>query len=169
VEKAGFPVVSPDGTWLAYLRTSRGRGTIWLRNLSQKAIPDRPVTPPDYDVEEMTFLPRGTLIFSASTSNFSSGLYILGESGVIHSLVRAEARFPAVSPDGNWLTYSRLQGGVWNLWIRDLRRGTSRRLTDEDCNHVSPLWEPDSKTLIYASDCGRALWFTALHRRQVVP
>jgi Tol biopolymer transport system component len=28
---------------------------------------------------------------------------------------------------------------------------------------ISPAWSPDSKTLVYASDCERALWFTALH------
>jgi hypothetical protein len=27
----------------------------------------------------------------------------------------------------------------------------------------------DSKTLLYSTDCGRSLWFTAIARRRVIP
>jgi Tol biopolymer transport system component len=80
-----------------------------------------------------------------------------------------EARYPAVSPDGRWLAYSHLEGSSWHLWLRDLNEGQTRRLSDADCNNIQPAWEADSKTVVYASDCGRGLWFTQLVRRRVIP
>jgi hypothetical protein len=32
---------------------------------------------------------------------------------------------------------------------------------------VEPNWARDPKALIYAGDCGRALWFTALCLRRI--
>jgi Tol biopolymer transport system component len=80
-----------------------------------------------------------------------------------------DARYPAASPDGHWLAYSLFHSGAWNLWLLDRVTGNKRRLTETDCNQIEPSWEADSKTLLYASDCGRALWFTAICRRRVIP
>ena len=66
-----------------------------------------------------------------------------------------------------WLAYSKFQDGNWNLWLRDLISGQTTRLTNAACNAVEPAWASDSKTVVYASDCGRALWFTALCRRHI--
>ena len=67
------------------------------------------------------------------------------------------------------MAYSHLEHGVWNLWIRDRQTGTTRRVADVPCNQVEPSWEADSKTVVYANDCARSLWFTAIARRRVIP
>lgn len=169
VNNAEFPVGSATGAWLAYVRSTKGTARVWVRSLAQGSIADRPFTPPQLDVEEMTFLPDGSLIFSAATKDGASKLYRVNEYGVVNLLGNETARYPAASPDGHWLAYSKLNGGVWNLWLQDLNSGSAHQLTDADCNDIAPAWQSDSKTLIYASDCGRALWFTALYRRKVVP
>ena len=115
----------------------------------------------------MTFLPNGSLIFSADLNGRRPGLFLVDHDGSISPLDPEEARYPAASPDGHWLAFSKLQSGNWNLWLRDLRNGQTSRLTHADCNNVEPTWDSDSKTLVYASDCGRALWFTALCRRRI--
>ena len=81
----------------------------------------------------------------------------------------ADARYPAISPDGRWLAYSHIENGVWNLWLMDIETGAKRRIADVPCNQVQPSWEGDSKTLLYGTDCGRAVWFTAVARRSVLP
>jgi hypothetical protein len=164
---AESPVASPNGKWLAYLREEHGRDSIWLRTLDQPGSRDTALTPPEFDVLEMSFFPNGSLIFSAQANGGSSGLFLVDQAGTISSLGPEEARYPAVSPDGRWLAFSELQSGNWHLWLRDLHGGQISRLTQADCNNVEPNWAPDSKTLIYASDCGRALWFTALCRRRI--
>jgi Tol biopolymer transport system component len=67
------------------------------------------------------------------------------------------------------MAYSHFEQGAWNLWIRDQRTGVTRRIADEPCNQIQPSWESDSKTLLYSTDCGRSLWFTAVARRIVIP
>ncbi len=55
------------------------------------------------------------------------------------------------------------------MYLLNLEAGASTRVSEVPCNQLDPAWESDSKTLLYGSDCGRALWFTALARRQVLP
>ena len=169
VDDAEFPVASSDGKRLAFLREDHGRARMWVRALDQPASEDKPLTPPGLDVLEMAFLPDDGLVFAATSGNGRPELYLVNVAGKLSPLLTEEARYPAISPDGRWLAYSRLQRGNWNLWIREMHTGETRRITNADCNSVGPSWEVDSRTLVYASDCGRALWFTALCRRQVLP
>jgi hypothetical protein len=162
------PVISFDSRWIAFLREDRGRARIWVRALDREDTPARLVTPPEFDVLELSFLPNGSLIFSANATGYSS-LYVTESDGSIHTLGINEARYPTVSPDGRWLAYSKLQSGNWNLWVRDLSNEQTDRLTHAECNDTEPAWEADSKTLVYASDCGRGLWLSALCRRRVRP
>jgi hypothetical protein len=166
IHQAESPVTSFDGRWLAFLREDHGRARIWIHALDQPDV-DKPLTPPELNVLEMSFLPKGELIFSALSSS-RPGLFVVDRVGGIRPLDVGETRYPSVSPNGNWLAYSQLQGGTWNLWLRNLSNGQTRRLTNAACNTTEPAWTADSQTLIYASDCGRALWFSALCRRRII-
>jgi Tol biopolymer transport system component len=84
-------------------------------------------------------------------------------------LALGETRYPALSPDGRWMAYSHLDHGAWNLWLRDQGSGAIRRIADVPCNQIEPAWVGGSKTLLYGTDCGRSLWFTAVARRRVIP
>jgi Glycosyltransferase family 87/WD40-like Beta Propeller Repeat len=168
IREAESPVVSVDGQWLAFLREDHGRARIWLHALDQPNNADRPLTPTDLNVFEMAFLPGGTLVFSA-VSEGRPRLFTTDRSGNIRSLGISEARYPSASPDGHWLAYSRLDSGNWNLWLHNLDTGKTQRLTHAACNNIESVWTADSRTLIYASDCGRSLWFTALCRRRIFP
>jgi hypothetical protein len=169
VSNAEFPVASPDGRWLAYLRSNQGKAAVWLRKLTTPRESDVQVTPSQFDVEEMTFLADGSLIVAAAQNGHPSSLYLADLRSGIQDLHISNARYPAASSDGSWLAFSQLDRGVWNLWLKDLRTGSVRSITNGACNNISPAWFSDSKTLVYASDCERALWFTSLHRLKVVP
>jgi hypothetical protein len=169
IQQAESPVASPDGRWLAYLREDHGRARIWVRALSSNSNNlDRPVTPTEFNVLEMSFLPEGTFIFAADRAGHPA-LFITDQKSAVESLNMDNARYPSVSPDGHWLAYSQLQNGNWNLWLRNLNNGRKERLTHAECNDTEPSWTQDSRTLIYASDCGRGLWLSALCRRRVMP
>ncbi|WP_433972545.1 glycosyltransferase 87 family protein [Tunturiibacter lichenicola] len=167
IHQAESPVASPNGRWLAFLREEHGRNRIWLRVLDKPGSADRILTPVALNVSEMSFLPNGSLIFSAEPNGGHPALFLVDQVGSISSLGPEESRYPAVSPDGHWLAYSKLVGGNWHLQLRNLNNGQTDTLTQADCNNVEPAWPPDSKTLIYGSDCGRALWFYALCRRPI--
>lgn len=169
VQDAESPALSQGGRWLAYLRAVKGENTLWLHSAGDAQRADVAVTGPGLNVEEVTFLPDDSLMFAAAKAGRHSALYAVSLGAPIQLVDETEIRFPSASPDGQWLAYSQMEDGVWNLWVRNLRTQASRRITAHDCNDISPAWEPDSKTLLYASDCGRAFWFTALYRRQIIP
>ena len=167
VSDAEAPIASTDEKYVAYLRSTRGRSRIWLRSSNGVGLPDVPLTPPGLNVSEMSFAANDSLIFAAADDGQPFELFSVDLEGHLRPLPLGEARYPAVSPDAHWLAYSQLAHGYWNLWLSDLRSGGLRRITDEPCNDVSPAWSGDSHDLIFASDCGRALWFTALRRQSL--
>jgi hypothetical protein len=168
IPNAESPVASFDGRWLAFIREDRGRARIWVTDLHAPNNPGRAVTKIDLNVLELSFVPRGGMIFSATTGG-QPYLLIMDETGKTKSLNIENARYPSVSPNGHWLAYSQLERGNWRLWMRNLDNGQAHRMTVAECNDIEPSWTLDSKNLIYASDCGRALWFTALCKRPVLP
>jgi hypothetical protein len=170
ITDAESPTLSPDGHNLAYLRVDHGRGQLFVRPLKQPAALEQAMTPPSLNVEQATFLPDDSLIAAALVHGSSGSRILHIRAGQQPELLPiGEARYPAVSPDGHWLAYSRMQSGNWNLALFDLHTGSIRNLTEAECNTIEPAWEPDSKTILYASDCGRALWFTAISRRSIIP
>src|SRR5215472_10440544 len=165
---AEAPVASADSLSLAYFRQDHGRSRIWLRSLRSLSDDSRAITPADLNVLEMAFLPNGILTFSA-VHHGGTELYFVNQKGAIFDSGIRNVRYPAASPDGERLAYSRLERGTWNLWIRQLSTSREIRVTNQDCNDLSPTWLDDSKTLVYASVCGRGLWLTALEEKRVLP
>jgi hypothetical protein len=69
-----------------------------------------------------------------------------------------------LSPDGKWMAFESVQAGPKQIWLRDMASGKTEVLAGGDCNSSSPAWEEDSRTLIFASDCGRGLGMPVLYR-----
>jgi hypothetical protein len=170
VENAREPILSIDQANLAFVRDNHGRGSLLVRrNLQSQMASDVVLTPPSLNLYEASFLSEHVYAFSAVEGHHPPGIYL---SDALHSntlLNLGESRYPALSPDGRWMAYSHFDRGAWNLWIRNQQTGETRRIADVPCNQIEPSWETDSKTLLYGTDCGRSLWFTAIARRRVVP
>jgi hypothetical protein len=170
VDNARQPMLSADGRSLAFIRDDHGQGRLLVRRSSPSdAASETALTPSSLNIYEASFRSEGEYAFSAVEDGRPPQIYL---SDAVHSnapLGLGESRYPALSPDGAWLAYSHLEHGVWNLWLRDQRSGTIRRIADVPCNQIQPAWEDDSKTLLYGTDCGRSLWFTAVARRRVIP
>ncbi len=113
--------------------------------------------------------PSNSVVISATEGDVSSRLYEVHGVDQLELIPAGEARYPAISPDGRWLAFSVFRSGYWNLSLRDLNTGAMRRLTSVGCDQTAPAWLPDSKTLLYSSDCGRALGFTTICRRRFLP
>lgn len=59
---------------------------------------------------------------------------------------------PAWSPDGQWIAFSGLVGGLNDLFLYDLKAETLRRLTTDAYAELDPAWSPDGKRLAFATD-----------------
>jgi hypothetical protein len=162
------PVVSRDGRWLAFLREDeRGRGHLRIKDLRPADGPsaDHPALGAPEDVLDVGFFPDDRLVVAARADGESRLYAADSTSGTFAPVATPEgasARYPAVAPDGRLLVYSRLEGGQWHLWLRDLARGDERRLTDGECNATEPAWFDDGIRVVYSTDCGRGLAHTAL-------
>jgi hypothetical protein len=171
VQDGEKPVVSLDGRWLAFIRESKGRGTLWLKELPGPDSREMPMSGSELDVLEATFDPEDGIIFSARRNGRAPALFLAkpGVPDVAQESAPAPRRFPAVSPDGRWLAFSQREFDHWGLWVQDRQTHAARRLTDSDCNSTAPAWYADSRHLVYATDCARGYGLTALSRIAAVP
>jgi len=155
------PAISADGRYLAYLRDEGGKTTIWLM---QDGAPAAPVAGSQNldGVLEMSLTQHGRLIVATGGAADPYLVRIDPLPAEIHpfSEIRGAVRYPAVSPDGKFLAFSRRESGAWHLFLRNLESGREQKLTSAACNATSPSWE-DSQDLLYVSDCGRGLGFGA--------
>jgi tricorn protease-like protein len=169
------PGVSPDGKWLVFVREHQGRGELWIKELAPWPASlrgeVRKVVDDSRDVWEAAFEPGDRHIVFTAAPKAQPELYSLDMANgrAAPMPIAGPARYPAFSPDGQWLAYSRCEQGTWHVYVTNLTSSSSRKLTQGDCNSISPAWEPDSKSLIYATDCGRGLEMTALARIEVSP
>lgn len=184
-ENAEEPTVSADGRWLLFIRREHGRGSLWAKSLRPEAgssgFPggEWQWLSSEYDVADATMFRDGTTVVAARPHGrwdlFSGRVPQRGFVG--EEAVGGPARYPAASPDGKWLAFCREERGNWQLWVMAMDssgvalRGTAvrRQLTDAECNSTHPAWLPDSKTVVYATDCGRGLGLTALAQIRAIP
>jgi hypothetical protein len=177
VEDGEKPAISPDGKWLAFVRESKGRGSLWIKGLHAKepdgmtAQAEQRLSPPDLDVLDAAFSPTARIVLAARRSGGPPALFSTtpNPGRVVPEGPALPRRFPAASPDGRWLAFSQREGSNWQLWVRNLSTYEERRLTDSDCNSIAPAWYPDSENLVYATDCGHGYGLTALYEIRAVP
>ena len=58
---------------------------------------------------------------------------------------------PAWSPDGSQIVFSSDRAGNMDLWIRDLKTGRDRRLTDTPAAEMGGAWSPDGRRIAFVS------------------
>jgi hypothetical protein len=169
IEDARGPILSADGRSLAFIRDDHGQGQLLVRRIGSNTPNNVELTPRSLHVYEATFLSEREYAFSAVADGGPAKIFLTDATHANATLVPGESRYPALSPNGRWLAYSHFEGGAWNLWIQDEQTGATKRIGNAPCNQIQPSWEADSKTLLYGTDCGRGLWFTAIARRRIIP
>jgi hypothetical protein len=70
----------------------------------------------------------------------------------------------APSPDGRQIAFTSTREGSQQIYIKNVGTGKVKRLTGGNCNNSEPAWELNSKAIVFASDCGRAVGLSALYR-----
>jgi eukaryotic-like serine/threonine-protein kinase len=100
----------------------------------------------------------GTLIYQTGETSGGWNLVWWGRDGKQINAIPQSGRFlgPRLSPDGTKLAVEIFAGaqGIGDIWVIDLMRGTSTRLTFGPNSQGSPTWSPDGKTIYYSSGPG---------------
>jgi eukaryotic-like serine/threonine-protein kinase len=61
---------------------------------------------------------------------------------------------PAISPDEKSVVFSRTTSNGYDLWIRDLGRGTERRFTSDPSHNGDAFWSPHGDRIVFSSNRG---------------
>jgi eukaryotic-like serine/threonine-protein kinase len=59
---------------------------------------------------------------------------------------------PELSPDGRWLTFQRNNEVSIDIWLMEVARGSPTKFTLDDATDGRPIWSPDSREIVFASD-----------------
>jgi serine/threonine-protein kinase len=94
---------------------------------------------------------NGTLVYRPGTTTVGGRLLTwVARDGREQALAMKPGDYgnARVSPDGGHIA-------VWDsgdIWIHDLARSTTTRLTTDPSNDVNPLWTPDGERVVFASN-----------------
>jgi Tol biopolymer transport system component len=59
---------------------------------------------------------------------------------------------PTWSPDGRFVAFSALDGGLSDLFLFDLETEELKKLTDDPYSDLYPAWSPDGRTIAFVTD-----------------
>ena len=59
---------------------------------------------------------------------------------------------PRLSPDGQRLSLTVLKNNNWDIWVHDLERRVSTRVTFDEAADTEQVWSPDGRELVFVSE-----------------
>ena len=107
------------------------------------------------DTASFSVSTNGTLAFMQGEAATTSELLWLDRTGrEIGKIGEPGPYFDvALSPDGTRLAYGFAEkSGAQDIWVRDLKRDVASRLTFSPRNDIWPVWSPDGRRIVFATD-----------------
>jgi Tol biopolymer transport system component len=165
------PIWSPDGRWVAFLRSQSDANRSEVRLIAPLGGSERKVaeirligglniTPP-----YLAWCPDSSclVVTDSPGKGGPAALFAISlETSERRQLTHPQApaagdAHPAISPDGRWLVFRRMSGlFVGELYRLPLERGTTaagdpQRLTLAALDAEHPAWMPDGKTILFSA------------------
>lgn len=151
------PAFSPDGSTIAFTRSSESQGDIYTVDASGASPPQRLTVAHGWYNSNPVFGPRGQRIVYTGNSEGPPELYIMDSDGTdAGKLTRYDfdpnnyRSDPDWSPDGRLIAYQEMLGGRFQIRTIPASGGTPKPLTNEGINE-QPSWAPDSRHLVFTS------------------
>ncbi len=96
----------------------------------------------------------GAMVYGAGASSISELVWVsrAGEVTPVDSTWRGEFGSPALSPDGRRVAVAVQGAQSMDIWVKQLDRGPSTRLTLDGGRNDYPAWTPDGGSVTFTSD-----------------
>jgi len=160
ISNGAFPLLSPDGEWLAFgtLGTARENGeeTIWMQRADGSGDPQLIVKPgraPENWIDGdqgFTFITH-----RGGANNYDGWLYSIAKKEVEPLAVVDESGqlSTALSPDHKWLAYMSSETGDWQVYIQAFpgMNGNGKKYQMTKGGGRSPMWVSPTE-LVYDND-----------------
>ena len=147
-----FPSLSPDGTYLLYVKAADGNADIYLQRVGGGNPHDLTSDSPADDTQP-AFSPDGQQIAFRSERE-GGGLFVMGATGESARRLTDFGFNPAWSPDGGKIVFAtegvsgpQVRKLDSQLWEVDAATGRTRPLGTEDA--VQPSWSPHGRRIAY--------------------
>ncbi len=100
--------------------------------------------------------PGGTLVYRGGDANIASQLTWFDREGRAVGTVGDAGAYDTLnlSPDDSRVAVGLTQNNNTDIWVVQLARGISRRLTFDPASDDVGVWSPDGATLVYGSETG---------------
>ena len=154
------PAISPDGSTLAFVS---GHSLVIFDGEDESLVASGEVSGP-------AFTPDGRSIVFAEGHPGGRRIRFATLTGrdLQTTLTQTGDCFePAVAPDGSSVAFSCAGGGGSQIWLLDLKTGIRKQITRGPCNNTYPAWDPDSRSVVFATDCNRGVELPALFRATI--
>jgi len=160
------PALSPDGRWIMFL-SDRDLFSIDLflaDGTTGKVVRRITETALDPHLQSLQFISSAGAWDAAGRRFAFAGvkasrpvldIYDVQEERIVRELTLDrldEAFSPSWSPGGNAIVFSGLKGGILDLFIYDLTKGSIRQLTADPFADLQPAWAPNGRTIAFATD-----------------
>lgn len=175
---AASPVLSPDGSWLLFVRSYEGLDTLEIVDSDGKHWPGKLVAGEDFYMQPVwhpsgeqcawiawnhpnmpwdgTFLRIGDLKYS------KDGLPALSKVSTVAGGENISVFQPEFSPDGRRLAYVSDISGWWQIYLYDLESGEHHQLTHAEAEYGLPAWAQGMRTYAFTPDGDRIFYLQNL-------
>jgi len=144
------PVLSPDGTRIAFTRFQAGVEQIFVMN----ADGSNPIQLTDDSGLHPSWSPDGSTIAFVSYRDNDLKIYLMDADGSNEQRITTASGsdlWPKWSPDGSTIAFLSTRTGDAEIFLMNADGSNQRNLTDLQSDGIEPAWSPDGTRLVFRS------------------